>query len=172
MPIPIRSAALNDVSAILAIERSAPSAAHWTSEQYAELIGSGVVLVSEEAVSEKTVSEEAVADEAGQISGFICAKPVAGEWEIENVVVAAKFLRHGIANELLRKLIQRAESEAASAILLEVRESNLPARQLYEKHRFREVGRRRGYYKDPPEDAILYALRFKRQPRPKKSEKD
>jgi ribosomal-protein-alanine N-acetyltransferase len=76
--------------------------------------------------------------------------------------VAAQFLRHGIADELLRELIQRAQSEAASAALLEVRESNLPARRLYEKHRFREVGRRRMYYKDPPEDAILYTLRFDR----------
>jgi len=150
MPIAIRSAALNDVPAIFAIERSAPSAAHWTSEQYTELLGSGIVLVS----------EEAVAEEAGQISGFICAKPVAGEWEIENVVVAAQLLRRGIADRLLQELIQRAESEPAAAILLEVRESNLPARRLYEKRGFREVGRRRTYYKDPPEDAILYALRF------------
>ncbi len=43
-------------------------------------------------------------------------------------------------------------------ILLEVRESNLPARRLYEKHAFRDVGRRRMYYKDPAEDAILYEL--------------
>lgn len=150
MPIAIRSATLNDVPAIFAIERSAPSAAHWTSEQYTELLGSGIVLVS----------EEAVAEEAGQISGFICAKPVAGEWEIENVAVAAQLLRRGIADRLLQELIQRAESEPAAAILLEVRESNLPARRLYEKRGFREVGRRRTYYKDPPEDAILYALRF------------
>jgi [ribosomal protein S18]-alanine N-acetyltransferase len=59
-------------------------------------------------------------------------------------------------------LIQRAENEAASAILLEVRESNLPARRLYEKHGFRGVGRRQVYYMDPTEDAILYALRFAR----------
>ncbi|HXC00533.1 MAG TPA: ribosomal protein S18-alanine N-acetyltransferase [Terriglobales bacterium] len=150
MPIAIRSATLNDVPAIFAIERSAPSAAHWTPEQYTELLGSGIVLVS----------EEAVAEEAGQISGFICAKPVAGEWEIENVAVAAQLLRRGIADRLLQELIQRAESEPAAAILLEVRESNLPARRLYEKRGFREVGRRRTYYKDPPEDAILYALRF------------
>jgi len=62
----------------------------------------------------------------------------------------------------LRELIRRAESEAASAILLEVRESNLPARRLYEKHGFREVGRRRVYYQDPADDAVLYALRFDR----------
>ena len=91
----------------------------------------------------------------------MCAQAVAGEWEIENVVVAAGFLRRGIASELVHELIQRAQSEAAPAILLEVRESNLPARGLYEKHGFREVGRRRAYYRDPVEDAILYALRLR-----------
>jgi [ribosomal protein S18]-alanine N-acetyltransferase len=151
MPVAIRSAALNDVPAILASEQQAPGAAHWTLEQYEKLVGSGVVLVAEEA-----------AEEAGRFCGFICAKAVASEWEIENVVVAAAFLRRGIADELVRELIQCAENEAASAILLEVRESNLPARRLYEKHGFREVGRRRGYYRDPVEDAILYALRFNR----------
>src|SRR6266853_2400647 len=151
MPVAIRSAALNDVPAILAIEQQAPGAAHWTAEQYKKLVDSGVVLVAEDA-----------AEEAGQLCGFVCAKAVAGDWEIENVVVAAAFLRRGIANELLRNLIQRAAGEAASAILLEVRESNLPGRQLYEKHGFREVGRRRLYYRDPMEDAILYALRFDR----------
>jgi ribosomal-protein-alanine N-acetyltransferase len=147
MTVAVRSAAFDDVPAILAIERQAPSAAHWTAEQYKELVGSGVVLVAEE---------------AGQLCGFICAKAVAGEWEVENVVVPAEFLRRGIADELLRELIQRAENEAASAILLEVRESNLPARGLYEKHGFRDVGRRRAYYSDPAEDAILYVLRFDR----------
>src|ERR1700675_2941088 len=147
MPVAIRSATLNDVPAILAMEQRAPGAAHWTAEQYSKLVGGGVVLVAEE---------------AGKLCGFICATAVASEWEIENVVAAAAFLHRGIANKLVRNLIQRAENEAASAILLEVRESNLPARRLYEKHGFREVGRRRGYYRDPVEDASLYALRFDR----------
>jgi ribosomal-protein-alanine N-acetyltransferase len=145
MPVVVRSAALNDVPAILVIEQQAPGAAHWTAELYSKLVNSGVVLAAEE---------------AGQLCGFICAMAVAGEWEIENVVVAAEFLRRGIAHELVRELIQRAENEAASAIVLEVRESNLPARRLYEKHGFREVGRRRAYYPDPVEDAILYTLTF------------
>ena len=147
MLVAIRSAALNDVPAILAIEQQAPGAAHWTREQYNKLVGSGVVLVAEE---------------AGQLCGFVCARAVAGEWEIENVVVAAAFLRRGIANELVRELIHRAANEAVSGILLEVRESNLPARRLYEKHGFREVGHRRVYYRNPVEDAILCALRFDR----------
>lgn len=146
-PMPIRPATLNDVPAILAIERQSPSAAHWTPEQYNQLLDSGTVLVSEE---------------AGCLRGFICAKAVAGEWEIENVVVAAEFLRCGVADELLRQLIERAQNKAASAIMLEVRESNRPARRLYENCGFCQVGRRRTYYTDPAEDAILYALRFDR----------
>ncbi len=78
------------------------------------------------------------------------------------MVVATGFLRRGIANALLGALIRRAKNEAASAILLEVRESNLAAHGLYEKCGFREVGRRRAYYRDPVEDAILYALRLER----------
>ena len=151
MPIAIRSALFDDVPAIVAIEQLAASAAHWTAEQYKKLVGSGVVLVAEGA-----------AEAAGSLCGFISAKAVAGEWEIENVVVSAEFLRRGIADELLRQLIQRAQNEAASTILLEVRESNLPARRLYERRGFRDVGRRRAYYSDPVEDAILYALPFDR----------
>jgi len=138
---------LNDVPALLAIERQATGAAHWTSEQYNTLVSSGIVLVAEE---------------AGALCGFVCAQAAAGVWEIENMVVDAGFLHRGIASELVHELIQRAQNEAAPAILLEVRESNLPARGLYEKHGFREVGHRRAYYRDPVEDAILYALRFER----------
>jgi [ribosomal protein S18]-alanine N-acetyltransferase len=145
MPITIRPAVLHDLSAILAIEQRANTAAHWTSAQYEKLLENGIVLVAEE---------------APVLRGFICAKAVAGEWEIENVVVAAEDQRGGVASELVRALIQRAKSQTAEAILLEVRESNLPARRLYEKQGFCEVGRRRAYYAGPVEDAILYALRF------------
>jgi ribosomal-protein-alanine N-acetyltransferase len=145
MPVAVRPATSSEVAAILAIERQSPSAAHWTSEQYNNLLRNGVVLVSEE---------------AGKLAGFICAKAVAGEWEIENVVVAPEFLRRGIASRLLSRLIQQARNAEASAILLEVRESNEAARWLYEKHDFREVGSRPAYYDDPVENAILYTLRF------------
>jgi len=149
MPVAIRSAWLHDVPVILALEQQAPSAAHWTNEQYKKLVDEGVVLVAEE---------------AGKLCGFVCARAVGGEWEIENVVVGDEFLRRGIASEMVRELIQSAQNEPASAILLEVRESYLPARRLYEKHGFREVGRRRAYYSDPVEDAILYALQFAARP--------
>jgi len=142
MSAAIRSATLDDVPAIRAIEKQAASAAHWPAEEYVKLVKTGVVLV---------------ADQAGKVCGFVGAQAVATEWEIENVVVAPEFLRQGIADRLMHALIQTAERGAASKILLEVRDSNLPARRLYEKHGFHAAGRRRNYYTNPPEDAILYA---------------
>jgi ribosomal-protein-alanine N-acetyltransferase len=143
MPVSIRDAAPVDIPAILTIEQSAPSAAHWYADQYQTLIGDGNIIVAEE---------------AGRICGFLCTHVVAGEWEIENVVVDEKFRRHGIAAALMRILLSKWEAAAGAAVLLEVRESNAAARALYEASGLREVGRRRAYYGDPVEDAILYAL--------------
>jgi ribosomal-protein-alanine N-acetyltransferase len=151
MTVSVRSADSHDVSAIQALEEQTPAAAHWTPEQYQKLVTTGVILVAEEAAVMS-------AERTGTISGFLCARDVAGEWEIENVAVAASILRQGVGSGLLRALIERAKSEGAKAILLEVRESNLAARRLYEKHGFQETGRRRNYYNHPPEDAVLYTL--------------
>jgi ribosomal-protein-alanine acetyltransferase len=147
MPVTIRTALSSDVPAILAIEQQSPSASHWTSSQYNKLIASdsGVVLIAED-------KEE--------LRGFICAQTIAGEWQIENIVVVSQFLRRGIASQLLQTLIEKARAESAPAVLLEVRESNCPARRLYDRHGFREVGRRHVYYQDPADDAILYTLKI------------
>jgi ribosomal-protein-alanine acetyltransferase len=144
MPPAIRSAKLDDLPAILAIEQQAASAAHWRAEEYEKLVKTGVVLVAEQ---------------AGKVRGFVCAKAVGDEWEVENVAVATEFLRQGIADQLMCALVEQAEKGATSRILLEVRESNQPARRFYEKHAFREVGRRPTYYNHPLEDAILYVRR-------------
>lgn len=156
MPVAIRRADLSDVAAMVAMERAAPGAAHWTAEQYEKLVGSGVVLLAELGGDERSAGRES--KQRGTVCGFMCAAVVAGEWELENVVVASEFLRRGIADELMLGLIEQARSEGGSAILLEVRESNRAARGLYAKHSFCEEGRRRLYYDDPAEDAILYRL--------------
>lgn len=142
MPVSIRDGATADIPAILAIEQAATSAAHWSADQYQTRIGDGSVIVAEQ---------------EGRICGFLCAHVVAGEWEVENVVVDEGFRRHGIAAALMRALLTKWEVAAGTAVLLEVRESNAAARALYEASGFREVGRRGGYYGDPLEDAILYA---------------
>ena len=132
-----------DLPAVLAIVQASARAAHWTLDQYRVLVEFDKLLVAE--------SE-------GKACGFLCARIAADEWEIENLVVATSFLRRGVADQLMRALIELAQTARAASILLEVRESNLPARRLYEKNAFQEVGRRRQYYRDPTEDAILYTL--------------
>jgi ribosomal-protein-alanine N-acetyltransferase len=141
MPVAIRLAVLEDVPVLIAIEQEAPTAAHWTREQYGIRIAGGVVMV---------------AAEEGSPCGFVCAREVAGEWEIENVVVASRVRRRGVADALLLELLRRVCDRCDAVVWLEVRESNHPARRLYEKHGFRESGRRREYYANPVEDAVLY----------------
>jgi [ribosomal protein S18]-alanine N-acetyltransferase len=143
----IRSATPQDISAIRALEEPVATAAHWHLREYDALFAPEaprrVALVAEE--------------EDQQICGFIVARCGLEEWEIENVVVAIAYRRRGIGRELVRMVVRLAGATAA-AVLLEVRESNTPARQLYEKLGFVEIGRRTAYYHDPVEDALL--LRF------------
>ena len=146
MPPALRRATLTDIPAICTIEQQAPSAAHWPAEEYAKLVATGLVLVAEQ--------------ESDVCCGFVCAKAVAGEWELENIVVAPAFHRRGIADFLMQSLFDEAKHADAARVFLEVRESNLPARRLYEKHKFRESGRRHNYYQNPSEDAIVYERRL------------
>jgi ribosomal-protein-alanine N-acetyltransferase len=88
------------------------------------------------------------------------AHAVAGEWEIENIAVAGPARRRGLGTRLLGEFLKLAGGERASAVFLEVRESNRAARLLYEKWSFEESGRRSGYYTQPQEDAIVYRLSF------------
>jgi ribosomal-protein-alanine N-acetyltransferase len=146
MPVTLRPATLDNLPAMIAIAKRSPTAAYWTAEQYERLLGNGFVWV---------------ADHEGEICGFVCAQVVAGEWEIENIVVAHELQRCGVADALMGALIREAQKQAGTKILLEVRESNLPARRLYEKHGFAREGRRKGYYRHPVEDAVLYELRVR-----------
>jgi len=145
MPVTFRSATLDDLPSIMAIEQRAPTSVHWTEALHRRPLENGLVWVAEH---------------EGEICGFACAKVVAAEWEIENIVVAPEFQRRGVADRLMGALIGEAQKQAGTKIVLEVRESNLPARRLYEKHGFAPVGRRKSYYQHPVEDAVLYELRL------------
>ena len=94
----------------------------------------------------------------GQIAGFIVARAVGPEWEIENVAVAPDFRRRGIARQLVATVIAQARQGNVGAIYLEVRESNAAARGFYSSFGFVESTRRPAYYRDPPEAAVIYRL--------------
>jgi ribosomal-protein-alanine N-acetyltransferase len=86
---------------------------------------------------------------------------VLDEGYISNVAVAPMYRGQGIGSGLIRELIERARKRGASFLTLEVRQSNIPARRLYEKFGFCDVGCRRNYYDKPIEDAINMTLFLK-----------
>lgn len=99
--------------------------------------------------------------EDGTIVGFVVARALEPDWEIENIAVAANSRRRGLGKRLLSALLNRAREDGASTIFLEVRESNDEARAFYERLQFVENGRRSRYYRDPVEDAVVYRLALK-----------
>lgn len=79
----------------------------------------------------------------------------ADQGEIANLAVAKHAQRHGLARKLLADALAFAKMRLIVSVFLEVRESNAPARALYRSKDFREIGRRKGYYHRPPEDALV-----------------
>ncbi|MEP6831970.1 MAG: ribosomal protein S18-alanine N-acetyltransferase [Gemmatimonas sp.] len=79
----------------------------------------------------------------------------ADQGEIANLAVAKGKQRHGLASRLLDDALAFAKSRLVISVYLEVRESNAAARALYRSKHFREIGRRKGYYQRPPEDALV-----------------
>ena len=80
------------------------------------------------------------------LQGFILSRLAAGEAEILSVAVASARRGRGLARALLNLHLRRLAGLGASAVFLEVDEDNEPARRLYQRAGFREVGRRTGYY--------------------------
>lgn len=95
------------------------------------------------------------------VVGYIFVWLVAGELKINNVAVRRDCRGRGVGARLLEAVIESARSRGFVEATLEVRPSNLEARALYERFGFREVGRRKRYYPDSGEDAILMTLHFR-----------
>jgi ribosomal-protein-alanine N-acetyltransferase len=92
------------------------------------------------------------------LAGFIVSRLAAGEAEILSVAVAPARRGHGLARKLLDLHLRRLAGLGAAAVFLEVDEDNAPARRLYARAGFREVGRRPAYYaRDgaPPANALV-----------------
>jgi ribosomal-protein-alanine N-acetyltransferase len=92
---------------------------------------------------------------APSLVGYVVALVVADEGEIADVAVAPAARRRGIARLLLERMTANVVEAGVRALYLEVRESNAAARALYHSLGFEQVGRRRGYYVNPSEDALL-----------------
>jgi ribosomal-protein-alanine N-acetyltransferase len=92
---------------------------------------------------------------AARVLGYVVAWFAGGEGEIANLAVDPEARGQGIGSALLDAALEQARQQNSGQVFLEVRSSNLRARQLYESRGFAEVGRRRRYYRRPIEDAVI-----------------
>lgn len=138
---PLRSAA--DLEEVLAVEH-ASFANPWTREMYlAELQHPEVSFIY------------VARDRTGRIVGFCAFWRVHGELHINNLAVDPAHRREGVGSALLTAVLEEGARHGASRATLEVRESNIIARRLYERFGFAIAGVRRGYYTHPDEDALV-----------------
>jgi ribosomal-protein-alanine N-acetyltransferase len=93
-----------------------------------------------------------------EVAAYACVWVIGDELKINDIAVRATRRGNGLGSELLRLLLERGRAEGCAEAELEVRPSNLHARRLYEGHGFREARRRKGYYQDTREDAIVMTL--------------
>ncbi|MBO5034875.1 MAG: ribosomal protein S18-alanine N-acetyltransferase [Oscillospiraceae bacterium] len=98
----------------------------------------------------------------GAVLGYAGLHAVLDEGYIDNIAVREDYRGNGIADDLLDVFV-RFGREHLAFLTLEVRPTNEPAIQLYYKHGFAQVGRRKNYYQNPREDAIIMTLEFDRE---------
>lgn len=101
-----------------------------------------------------------VAQEEGEVIGYIGMQVVLDEGYLFNVAVDSRFRKRGVGSALVETLVTYGKKHNLSFITLEVRESNTPARSLYEAFGFIKVGERKAYYTQPAENAVLMTKYF------------
>jgi [ribosomal protein S18]-alanine N-acetyltransferase len=137
----IRRFEASDAGAVGEILASSPQAAAWTVKSLEQLNKRGEL--------------GWVIEEKNKVVGFLVARAIVAEAEILNLCIAPEKRRSGLAEALLNTAVAELRRTRVDRLFLEVRESNTPAISFYEKHQFRETGRRPGYYRNPDEAAVL-----------------
>jgi ribosomal-protein-alanine N-acetyltransferase len=140
-PCDIRPVAIGDADAVREILRQSPQAGGLTKDAYGRSPewNGPLALVSES---------------GGEVTGFLLGREVADEAEVFTFAVMPKCRRQGHGGALLTAAINGMRSRGVKNLFLEVRESNLGARQFYEAFGFSRIGYRKLYYRDPEEAAI------------------
>ena len=102
-----------------------------------------------------------VATENGTVVGYVGSQTVMGETDMMNVAVHPDHRQKGIAKALILALVEELKKLESHSLTLEVRASNVPAICLYRMLDFQEVGRRKNYYRNPREDALILRKEWK-----------
>lgn len=143
--VTVRQATRDDLDGILAIERLAFSDP-WSPDSFAPEFDDPYTWFR-------------VAEQDGVIIGYVVARIVARQGEIANIAVAPSHRATGVGGRLLDAAVAAAEAAECEAVWLEVRVSNEAARRLYGSRQFELIGRRKGYYRLPVEDALVLRRR-------------
>ena len=96
-----------------------------------------------------------VAVDGERVAGYVGSQSVLGQTDMMNIAVHPDDRRRGIAERLVAELIEKLTEKGSGSLMLEVRVSNEPAKALYEKLGFKQVGLRPRYYTKPREDALI-----------------
>lgn len=118
-------------------------------------------MLNQELYSDSASYIVAVADD-DTVLGYGGLNVVLDEGCIDKISVKGQYRRMGVADALVETFLRFGKANLAF-ITLEVRASNDPALRLYMKHGFAQVGRRKDYYQDPKEDAILMTVEFPKE---------
>lgn len=147
----IRRAVQADLAEMLRIEQ-ASFADPWTVESLSTALSLERMRVL---VAEPADGGDRGGDAGAGLLGYVVALVVGPEAEIADLAVAPEARRMGIGRALLERVLGEVQDAGVQAVYLEVRESNHAARTLYRSSGFDSIGRRRGYYRQPVEDALV-----------------
>ena len=149
----IRVADVADLDAVLELERSTVEAPHWVAAVYAAIVAS-----RDRGVRRCLF----VAEVEGRVIGFAVGKVIGagmeGSAELESVAVDVKARRLGVGRRLCVAVVKWCREVGSAVVELEVRAASNGAIALYDGLGFAVVGQRRGYYRDPVDDALLMRL--------------
>ena len=95
------------------------------------------------------------AEEEGKVVAYVIGRLIAPEGEIYRIAVRQDKRNRGIGYRLLDYSVKTSRGKGLESLFLEVRSRNIPAIRLYEAYGFKRVGLRKGYYKNPEDDAVI-----------------
>jgi len=162
----IRRATTADLDGVLAIERVSFSDPPWSRAAFASLIGDpqAQFLVAIHEGPEPLAGQRGGSPPRSTVVGYVVTWVAGDEGDLSNLAVAPEMRRRGLGGRLLDAAIQSALAAGVRALYLEVRESNAIALRLYASRRFAAVGRRRRYYRQPLEDALILCVNLLTSP--------